>query len=59
MSYAITFPVLQFSKGGLTRGNKYECFSADIQQYLFTANTVNIWHSLPDHIIDVDAVKLV
>jgi len=54
-------PVLEFNNRGITRGNKYNLlnknFHYDIRKYSFTAGVVDIWHSLPDYIVDVDSIN--
>jgi len=45
-----------------TRGNKYKLlnhtFHYDTRKYSFTVRIVNIWNSLPNSVVDVDAVCL-
>jgi len=40
----------------ITRGNKYKLsnhrFHYDLQKYYFSAHIVNIWNSLPNHVVD-------
>jgi len=46
----------------ITRGNKYEVinhrFHYDLRKYYFSARTVNIWNSLPNHVVDVNSVNV-
>jgi len=44
------------------RGNKYKLinhrFRYDLRKYYFSARIVNIWNSLPNHVVDVNSVNL-
>jgi len=44
-----------------TRGNKYKLqnhsFHYNFRQFSFTAQVVNVWNSLPDHVVDVNFLK--
>jgi len=46
----------------ITRGNKYKLsnhrFHYDLHKYCFSARIVNIWNSLPNHVVDVNTVNL-
>jgi len=53
---------LAFHSGTITRGNKYKLinhrFHYDLRKYYFSARIVNIWNSLPNHVVDVNSVNL-
>ena len=44
-----------------TRGNKYKLqkhsFHYNFQKFSFVARVVNVWNSLPDHVVDVNSLK--
>ena len=44
-----------------TRGNKYKLqnhsFHYNFRKSSFAARVVNVWNSLPDHIVDVNTLK--
>jgi len=46
----------------ITRGNKYKVinhrFHYDLRKHYFSARIVNIWNSLPNHVVDVTTVNL-
>jgi len=48
--------------GTITRDNKYKLinyrFHYDLRKYYFSAHIVNIWNSLPNHVVDVNSVNL-
>ena len=54
---------LAYYSGTVTRGNKYKLinnrFHYDLRKYYFSARIVNIWNSLPNHVVDVNSVNLV
>ena len=53
---------LAYYSGTITRGNKYKLinhrFHYDLRKYYFSARIVNIWNSLPNHVVDVNSVNL-
>jgi len=53
---------LAYHSGSITRGNKYKLlnhrFHYDLRKHYFSARIVNIWNSLPDHVVDVNTVNL-
>jgi len=53
---------LAYHLGTITRGNKYKLinhiFHYDLRQYYFSAHIVNIWNSLPNHVVDVKSVNV-
>ena len=44
-----------------TRGNKYKLqnhsFHYNYRKFSFAARVVNVWNSLPDHVVDVNSLK--
>jgi len=46
----------------ITRDNKYKLinhrFHYDLRKHYFSARIVNIWNSLPNHVVDVNTVNL-
>ena len=44
-----------------TRGNKYKLqnysFHYNFRKFSFAARVVNVWNSLPDHVVDVNSLK--
>ena len=46
----------------LTRGNEYKLsnhrFHYDLRKYYGSARIVNIWNSLPNHVVDVNTINL-
>ena len=44
-----------------TRGNKYKLqnhsFHYNFRRFSFAARVVNVWNSLPDHVVDVNSLK--
>jgi len=44
-----------------TWGNKYKLqnhsFHFNFRKFSFAARVVNVWHSLPDHVVDVNSLK--
>jgi len=44
-----------------TRGNKYKLqnhsFHYNFRKFSFAARIVNMWNSLPDHVVDVNSLK--
>ena len=44
-----------------TRGNKYKLqnhsFHYNFRKFSFAARIVNVWNSLPDHVVDVNSLK--
>jgi len=44
-----------------TRGNKYKLqnhsFYYNFRTFFFAAPVVNVWNSLPDHVVDVNSLK--
>ena len=55
-------PDVAYHSGTITRGNKYKLinhrFHYDLRNYYFSARIVNIWNSLPNHVIDVNSVNV-
>ena len=53
---------LAYHSGTITRGNKYKLinhrFHYDLRKYYFSARIVNIWNSLPNHVVDVNSVNV-
>jgi len=53
---------LAYHSDSITRGNKYKLsnhvFHYDLRKYYFSARIVNIWNSLPDHVVDVNTINL-
>ena len=53
---------LAYHSDTITRGNKYKLinhiFHYDLRKYYFSARTVNIWNSLPNHVVDVNSVNV-
>jgi len=53
---------LAYHSDSITRGNKYKLsshrFHYDPRRYYFSAHVVNIWNSLPNHVVDVNTVNL-
>jgi len=53
---------LAYHSDSITRGNKYKLsnhrFHYDLRKYYFSARIVNIWNSLPNHVVDVNTVNL-
>jgi len=53
---------LAYHSDFMTRGNKYKLsnhrFHYDLRKYYFSARIVNIWNSLPNHVVDVNTVNL-
>ena len=53
---------LAYHSGSITRGNKYKLinhrFHYDLRKYYFSSRIVNIWNSLPNHVVDVNSVNL-
>jgi len=53
---------LTYHSGSITRGNRYKLlyhsFHYDLRKHYFTARSVNIWNSLPNHVVDVNTVNL-
>ena len=53
---------LAYHSGSITRGNKYKLsnhrFHYDLRKHYFSARIVNIWNSLPNHVVDVNTVNL-
>ena len=56
-SVALQLPRNVFS----TRGSKYKLqnhsFHYNCRKFSFAAQVVNVWNSLPDHIVDVNSLK--
>jgi len=55
-------PKLAYHSGSMTRGNKYKLFNHgyhyDLRKHYFSARIVNIWTSLPNHVVDVIMLAL-
>ena len=53
---------LAYHSGSIAGGNKYKLtdhrFHYDLRKYYFSARIVNIWNSLPNHVVDVNSVNL-
>ena len=53
---------LPYHHGSITRGNKYKIlshrFHYDLRKHYFSTRIVNIWNSLPNHVVDVTTVNL-
>ena len=52
---------LAYDSGTITRGNKYKLINHrfyDLRKYYFSACIVNIWNSLPNHVVDVNSVNV-
>jgi len=53
---------LAYHSGSIAGGNKYKLtdhrFHYDLRKHYFSARTVNIWNSLPNHVVDVNTVNL-
>ena len=53
---------LAYHPGSVTRGNKYKLlnnrFHYDLRKHYFSARIVNIWNSLPNHVVEVNTVNL-
>jgi len=53
---------LPYCHGSITRGNKYKIlnyrFHYGQQKHYFSARIVNIWNSLPNHVVVVTTVNL-
>jgi len=53
---------LAYYSGTITRGNKYKLinrrFHYDLRKYYFSVRIVNIWNSLPNHVVDVNSVNV-
>jgi len=53
---------LAYHPGSVTRGNKYillnNRFHYDLRKHYFSARIVNIWNSLPNHVVEVNTVNL-
>jgi len=53
---------LAYYPGSVTRGNKYKLlnnrFYYDLRKHYFSARIVNIWNSLPNHVVEVNTVNL-
>ena len=53
---------LAYYSGTVTRGNKYKLinhrFHYDLRKYYFSEHIVNIWNSLPNHVVDVNSVNV-
>ena len=50
---------LAYHSGTITRGNKYKLINHyDRRKYYFSARIVNIWNSLPNHVVDVNSVNV-
>ena len=53
---------LAYHSDSITRGNKYKLsnhiFHYDLRKYYFSARIVNIWNSVPNHVVDVNTVNL-
>ena len=51
---------------GEVGGQKYDIFALyniwmapyDLRQYCFSARIINIWNSLPNHVVDVNTINL-
>ena len=55
-------PQLAYHSESITRGNKHKLlnhrFHYDLRKHYFSARIVNIWNSLPNHVIDVNTVNV-
>ena len=53
---------LAYHSGTITRGNKYKLinrrFHYDLRKYYFSVRIVNIWNSLPNHVVHVNSVNV-
>ena len=53
---------LAYHSGSITTDNKYKLtnhrFHYDLRKHYLSARTVNIWNSLPNHVVDVTNVNL-
>jgi len=54
---------LAYYSGTITRGNKYKLinhrFRYDLRKYYFSVRVINIWNSLPNHVVDFNSVNVV
>ena len=54
--------LIQHSPDSITRGNKYKLsnhrFHYDLRKHCFSARIVNIWNSLPNHVVDVNTINI-
>jgi len=52
---------LNFHSFSITRGNKFTLqkfnFHYNITKYSFVSQVVNIWNSLPDHVVEADSLN--
>jgi len=52
---------LNLASFGHCRGNKYKLinhrFHYDLRKHYFSARIVNIWNSLPNHVVDVNSAN--
>ena len=52
---------LAYHSDSITRGNKYKLsnhrFHYDLRKYYFSARIVNIWNSLPNHVVDINTIN--
>jgi len=57
----VSLNLMAYHSGTISRGNKYKLindrFHYDLRKYYFSARIVNIWNSLPNHIVDVNSVN--
>ena len=55
-------PKLAYHSGSITRGNKHKLlndrFHYDLRKHYFSARIVNIFNSLPNHVVYVNTVNL-
>jgi len=53
---------VRYHSGSFTRCNKYKLFNhrfhCDLQKHYFSARIVDIWNSLPNHVVDDNTVNL-
>jgi len=50
-----------FNPFGITRGNKFKFLKFtchyNIRKYSFCSRVINIWKSLPDHVVEADSIN--
>ena len=50
-----------FNPFGITRGNKFKLqkFTChyNLRKYSFCSRVINIWNSLPDHVVEADSIN--
>jgi len=59
---ASSVPTLPLNTSSVTRGNSFKLsnlrFYHDIRKYAFVPRIINIWNSLPDFVVKVDAINV-